>query len=103
MTTKHNSLVDTQHRKMLFTLLAYLVSGTMGLLVLLSLPFNAGIIVAPLVAFGLGWWLTRLVHRWVQPHCPVCDSNELTENFTLQCRLPEFQCERCQQRFVGGK
>ena len=91
-----------QRRKMVYILLVYLLSGVAGCFILASFPF-VGVIVAPAAAFGLAWILTGIVNKTVQVRCPFCDANELKENFVLQCRLPEYQCERCQQRYVGDR
>lgn len=103
MVEKVPSFVAMQRRRMLYTLAAYLFSGLVAVGVLVYFPVILGVIVAPMVAYGIGWSLTQLVNSGVQARCPVCESTELAENVTLQCRLPEYQCAQCQQRFVGGE
>lgn len=97
------NLAVIQRRKMVYLLLVYLLSGGAGYFMLVSFPIVTGVIVALAVAFGLGWVLTVIVNKTVRLRCPVCDAGELKESFVLQCRLPEYQCESCQQRYVDTK
>jgi hypothetical protein len=97
------NLAVIQRRKMVSILLVYLVSAGVGCFILVSFPFTTGVIIALPVAFGLGWVFTVIVNKTVRLRCSVCDSGELKESFVLQCRLPEFQCECCQQRYVDSE
>ncbi len=102
MAESQGNLIVIQRRKMVCILHVYLLSGVVGCLILTAFPF-IDVIVAPAAAFGLVWILTGIVNKPVQVRCPLCDANELKENFVLQCRLSEYQCERCQQHYLGDK
>ena len=101
MARSPNNLANVQHRKMLYMLLVYLFAGAVACAILVVTPFTTGILLAPFVAIGLAWLLSRVVNKLVHVRCPVCDADALKENFTLQCRMPEYQCEQCQRRYVG--
>jgi hypothetical protein len=101
MALKFEQLVLLQRRKMIFVLLAYIFTGALAIFMMISLPAYVGILISTFVsllfALGVGWILTKLVNYFVQAQCPICSSSKLTENFTLQCKMPEYQCSQCQR------
>jgi len=86
---------------MIFVLFAYMLTGVLAIFMMIRLPVYVGILISIFVsllfALGVGWILTKLVNYFVQAQCPICSSSKLTENFTLQCKMPEYQCNQCQR------
>ena len=101
MALKFEQLVSLQRKKMIFVLLAYIFTGALAIFMMTRLAIHVGIFISVFVrlffALGVGWILTKLVNYFVQAQCPICSSSKLTENFTLQCKMPEYQCSQCQR------
>lgn len=89
------NLKSAENRRMRYFLLAYLLAGSVGLGTGILFYSIKGAIVAILVTYFLGWKLTALVYAKVKVPCPLCDAQELTENFTLQCRPAKYKCKEC--------
>lgn len=101
MVLKFEQLISLQRRKMIFVLFVYMLTGALAIFMMIRLPVYVGILISIFVsllfALGVGWVLTKLVNYFVQAQCPICSSSKLTENFTLQCKMPEYQCNQCQR------
>ncbi len=100
MTLKFEQLVLLQRRKMIFVLFAYIFTGVLAVFIMTKLSAHMGIFISILVSMllvlGVGWILIKLINYFIQAQCPSC-SDKLTENFTLQCKMPEYQCNQCQR------
>lgn len=101
MVFKFEQFVSLQRKKILFVLLTYVITGALAVYLMLELTAQVGIflglLLSLLLAFGVGWVLTKMVGYFIQIRCPNCTSSKLTENFTLQCKMPEYQCDQCQR------
>ncbi|MDX2465249.1 MAG: hypothetical protein QNK31_12155 [Porticoccus sp.] len=102
MTIAFETLALKQRMKMVYMLLAYLFSGAVALVIMRYLPELIGVFVGVFVAFGLGWVLTNVVNYCVKLHCPNCVKGQLSENYTLPCRTPEYRCSSCQRTYKEG-
>ncbi len=102
MTRYYQNLELAQKRRMRYTLLAYLFSIIVGLSIGLYFSTLMGIIGALLVTYFLSMKLTELVYKKIKAPCPLCDAQELTENFTLQCRPVKYQCQECNSTYIKG-
>lgn len=96
------NLKSAENRRMRFFLLAYLFSGLVGLAVGKEFSQMSGVIVGASVMLILAWKLTELIYAKVKVTCPVCDGQELKENFTLQCKSAELECKQCHSTYVDG-
>ena len=103
MAFKFEQLLSLQRRKMAFLLLIYVLIGVLAFYLIPKLTAQMGMIFSIFFcssfAFGLGWILTKILNYFIQARCPNCSSSRLTENFALQCKMPEYQCNQCQRIF----
>ncbi len=101
MVFKFEQFVSLQRKKTFFILLTYVFTIVLAIYLMLVLSAKVSmffsILLSLLMALGIGWFLTKTVDYFVQVHCPNCSSSQLTENFTLQCKMPEYQCDQCQR------
>ncbi len=102
MTRYFQNLELAQKRRMRYLLLAYLISIIVGLGFGLYFSTLMAVIGALLVSYFLNMKLTELVHKKIKAACPLCDAQELTEKFTLQCRPAEYQCDECNSVYMKG-
>tara|TARA_R110000822_G_scaffold159476_27_gene299611 strand:- start:16503 stop:16850 length:348 start_codon:yes stop_codon:yes gene_type:complete len=102
------NLKAAETRRMWFIFLAFLVSGIIGLGVGLGLYFYVitgtvfATIIALLCVYFFGMKLTALVDAKVKISCPICSASELEENYTLQCRPAEYECNHCNSVYRDG-
>ena len=89
MTIAFEALALKQRMKMVYMLLAYLFSGAVALVIMRYLPELIGV-------------LTNVVNYCVKLHCPNCVKGQLSENYTLPCRTPEYRCSSCQRTYKEG-
>ena len=97
----HN-LELAQNRRMRYLLLAYLLSVIVGASIGICFPSITGVIGASLVTYFLSMKLTEFVYKKIKAPCPLCDAQELIENFTLQCRPARFECKECNSIYMKG-
>ena len=102
MTRYFQNLELAQNRRMRYVLLAYLISIIVGLGIGIYFSTLMGVMSALLVTYFLGMKLTELVYKKIKAPCPLCDAQELTENFTLQCKPAKYQCEECNSIYMKG-
>lgn len=102
MTRYFKNLELAQNRRMRYMLLAYLISIIVGLGISLYFSTLMGVMGALLVISFLSIKLTKLVYKKIKAACPLCDAQELTEKFTLQCRPAKYQCEECNSVYMKG-
>lgn len=91
-----------QRWKTIYILFAYLLSGTVAVVIMVYLPVIEGVFLGVFAAFSLGWVLTKIVGNRVKVYCPLCSSGQLAEKYNLQCRMPAYQCDNCLKTYVGG-
>jgi hypothetical protein len=96
------NLKSAQSRRMRYILLSYLFAGSIGFGIGLYYQSVVAVIVAVLVTLLMGWKLTGLVYKNIKAPCPLCDTQELTESFSLQCRPATFECKECKSTYVEG-
>lgn len=96
------NLKSAQNRRMHYILLSYLFAVSVGFGIGLAYPSLIGVIAAVLITFLLAWKLTALIYKTIKAPCPLCDAQELIENFTLQCRPAAFECKECNSIYVDG-
>lgn len=91
-----------QNRRMRYMFLAYLISIIVGVRIGLYFSTLMGVMGALVISYFLSKKLTGLVYKKILAPCPLCNAQELTENFTLQCRAAEYQCEECNSIYMKG-
>lgn len=105
MAVKFEQLVLMQRWKMLYLLIAYVLSSVVAIVIAKYLVSYLGgalsIFSGVLCALAIGWLLTRIVSYNAMSRCPACDSSQLAETYKLQCQMPEYQCGHCQRVFSG--
>lgn len=96
------NLHSSENRRMHLFLLAYLFSGLVGLAIGKVFSSMSGVIIAVSVTFLLARKLTKTIYTKVKVTCPLCNGEELKENFTLQCKSAEYECKQCHSLYVEG-
>jgi len=89
MTRYFQNLELAQNRRMRYIVLAYLIAIIVGLGIGIYFSTLIGVMAALLVTYFLSMKLIELVYKKIKAPCPLCDTQELTENFTLQCADPQ--------------
>lgn len=102
MTRYFQNLELAQNRRMRYIFLAYLFSIMVGLGIGLYFSSLVGVMSALFFTYFLSMKLTELVYKKIKAACPLCDAQELTEKFTLQCRTAKYQCEECNCVYLKG-
>jgi len=102
MTQYFQNLDLAQNRRMRYILMAYLFSILVGVIICLYFSNLPGMMSALLVSFLLSKKLTGFVYKKIKAPCPLCDAQELSEKFTLQCRSEKYQCEDCNSIYMKG-
>lgn len=102
MTRYFQDLELAQNRRMRYILFIYLISIAAGLSISLYFSTLIGIISGLLVSYFLSTKLTELVYKKIKTACPLCNAQELTEKFTLQCKVTKYQCEECNSVYSKG-
>jgi len=102
MTTKFERLALMQRWKTVYILFAYLLSGAVAVTMMIYFSSIIGVLEGVVLAFCLGWVLTKVVDNRVKIYCPLCNSGQLVEKYGLQCQMPEYQCGICQRTYVDG-
>jgi hypothetical protein len=96
------NLKYAEDRRMRYILLVYLIAGFVGIGIGLFFYTINGIIAGIIVSYCVAWKLAELINEKIKLSCPLCESKELTENFTLQCRPAEYECKECKSVYVEG-
>jgi len=102
MTRYYQNLELAQNRRMRYIFLAYFFSIVVGLGIGLYFSSLMGVMCALLCTCSLSMRLTELVYKKIKAACPLCDNQELTEKFTLQCRPSKYQCKKCNSVYMKG-
>jgi hypothetical protein len=96
------NLQIAENKRLRYLLLAYLVATSFGLAAGVVFNSVAGIVIGIVLTSILCWIMTALVNAIVKVVCPLCNAQELTEKFTLQCRPAEFECKQCHSVYADG-
>ena len=96
------SIKQNEIRRMRYFFLAYLIAGLVGVGIALFFKTLNGVIAAIIMTYCVSWKFTELIRTKIKLSCPLCDANELTENFTLQCKPTAYECEKCKRVYVDG-
>ena len=102
MTRYFQNLESAQNRRMRYMFFAYVLSIIVGLGISIYFSTLMGVMGALIVTYFLSLKLTELVHKKIKAPCPLCDAQELTENFTLQCRPAKYECKECNSIYIKG-
>jgi hypothetical protein len=102
MTRYFQNLELAQNQRMRYIVLTYLISIIVGLGISIYFSTLMGIMAALIVSYFLSLKLTELVSKKIKAPCPLCDAQELTENFTLQCRPEKYECKECNSIYIKG-
>lgn len=97
-----DSIKLNENRRLRYFFLAYLFAGLIGLGIGVLFKTVNGIIAGIIMGYCIAWKLTELIRIKIKLSCPLCDANELTENFTLQCKPTAYECEACKRIYVDG-
>ncbi|MFT5395572.1 MAG: hypothetical protein ACI85N_000759 [Gammaproteobacteria bacterium] len=102
MTRYFQNLELAQNRRMRYMFLSYMFSIIVGLGVGIYFFSLFGVMGALLTSYFLSLKLIELVYKKIEAPCPLCDAQELTEDFSLQCRPAKYQCEKCNSVYMKG-